>query len=312
MVSTMNSPDGRVKANAAIVPAGVSGAVSVYVTDTTDVILDIDGYFAPASSQTYQFYPLTPCRVVDTRSGNRPGTAALAGGRTRLLPILEQLRHSPAAPHGLFVQRHRACRSAGQPLDYLTVWPSGETQPMVSTLNNPHRHDRGQCGHRAGGQRATATSPSTPTTTHRPVIDINGYFAAAGTGRTVAVSGGALPRAGHAPEQWPALHGREDGERRGQRVRSAQQRRRPTSSTRPWCRRAPCRYLTLWPRRRNAAGGLDAERLRRLHHLEHGDRAHEQRLHRRLRRRADATDPGHLRLLRAVETSPMRALNSVA
>ena len=36
----MNSLDGRVKANAAIVPAGTSGAVSVYVTDTTDVIVD--------------------------------------------------------------------------------------------------------------------------------------------------------------------------------------------------------------------------------------------------------------------------------
>ena len=46
----MNSLDGRVKANAAIVPAGASGAVSVYVTDTTDVVLDIDGYFAPADS----------------------------------------------------------------------------------------------------------------------------------------------------------------------------------------------------------------------------------------------------------------------
>ncbi len=44
----MNSPDGRIKANAAIVPAGADGAVSVYVTDTTDVILDIDGYFTPA------------------------------------------------------------------------------------------------------------------------------------------------------------------------------------------------------------------------------------------------------------------------
>ena len=47
VVSTLNSLDGRIKANAAIVPAGTSGAVSVYVTNTTDVILDIDGYFAP-------------------------------------------------------------------------------------------------------------------------------------------------------------------------------------------------------------------------------------------------------------------------
>jgi hypothetical protein len=46
-VSTLNSFDGSIVANAAIVPAGASGAVSIYVTDRTQVILDIDGYFAP-------------------------------------------------------------------------------------------------------------------------------------------------------------------------------------------------------------------------------------------------------------------------
>ncbi len=47
-ISTMNSLDGRIKANAAIVPAGTNSSVSVYVTNTTDVVLDIDGYFAPS------------------------------------------------------------------------------------------------------------------------------------------------------------------------------------------------------------------------------------------------------------------------
>jgi len=47
LVSTLNSFDGSVVANAAIVPAGTNGAVSIYVTDRTQVILDINGYFAP-------------------------------------------------------------------------------------------------------------------------------------------------------------------------------------------------------------------------------------------------------------------------
>jgi hypothetical protein len=46
-VSTLNSYDGRVVANAAIVPAGTNGAISIYVTDPTDVLFDINGYFAP-------------------------------------------------------------------------------------------------------------------------------------------------------------------------------------------------------------------------------------------------------------------------
>ncbi|MBV9742822.1 MAG: hypothetical protein JO099_03595, partial [Acidobacteriia bacterium] len=68
-VSTVNSPDGRIKDNAAIVPAGTNGAVNVYATDATDVILDINGYFVPVGSNAgaLSFYPLTPCRVADTR-----------------------------------------------------------------------------------------------------------------------------------------------------------------------------------------------------------------------------------------------------
>lgn len=47
VVSTLNSFDGQVTANAAIVPAGAGGAVGAFVTNPTDLILDINGYFAP-------------------------------------------------------------------------------------------------------------------------------------------------------------------------------------------------------------------------------------------------------------------------
>ncbi|HXN48924.1 MAG TPA: hypothetical protein VN893_19895 [Bryobacteraceae bacterium] len=47
LVSTLNSFDRAVVANAAIVPARAGGAVDIFVTNPTHVILDIDGYFAP-------------------------------------------------------------------------------------------------------------------------------------------------------------------------------------------------------------------------------------------------------------------------
>ena len=66
-VSLMNSLDGRVKANAAIVPQGSDGSVNIFVTNTANVIVDIDGYFTAPAAGTLAFYPLPPCRVVDTR-----------------------------------------------------------------------------------------------------------------------------------------------------------------------------------------------------------------------------------------------------
>ena len=72
LASTLNSLDGRIKANAAIMPAGTSGEISVYATNTTNVIVDVNGYFAPVSGSTLAFYPLPPCRVADTRHSTYP------------------------------------------------------------------------------------------------------------------------------------------------------------------------------------------------------------------------------------------------
>ena len=147
MISTLNSPDGRVKANAAIVPAGTNGAVSVYATDTTDVVLDIDGYFVPASIPHWRSYPLTPCRVADTRW--TPGALAgpmLQARAERDFPCLE-LCNIPdnCARYSLnFTVVPQAT------LGYLSVWPTGQTQPLVSTLNDSTAWC-GQCGDCAGG-----------------------------------------------------------------------------------------------------------------------------------------------------------------
>ena len=86
---------GGVKANAAIVPAGTNGGVSVYVTDPSQVILDIDGYFMPAgTASALAFYPVTPCRVVDTRNASGAlGGPTLAAGTSRNFPLQSSSCH---------------------------------------------------------------------------------------------------------------------------------------------------------------------------------------------------------------------------
>jgi uncharacterized repeat protein (TIGR03803 family) len=177
-VSLMNSLDGRVKANAAIVPAGATnGSVSVYVTDTTNVVLDIDGYFTAPSDSTLAFYPLTPCRVVDTRNPNgNLGGPFLTGGQERDFSVLE----SSCIPSGISPSAYSFNVTAvphpsGQRLGYLSVWPAGQQQPVVSTLNNPTGTNVANGAIvPAGTSGAIAVYPTNDTDL---LIDINGYFA---------------------------------------------------------------------------------------------------------------------------------------
>src|SRR5271170_1098462 len=134
-VSTLNS-DGRIKANAAIVPAGViNGGVSVFVSDPTNVILDIDGYFVPAgTSSALVFYPVTPCRIADTRGPGGPlGGPFLSARTNRAFPVLSS---SCAIPSTAKAYSLNVTAVPHTTLNYLTIWPTGETQPNVSTLNS--------------------------------------------------------------------------------------------------------------------------------------------------------------------------------
>jgi len=175
-VSTLNSFDGRVKANAVIAPAGANGSVSVYATNSTDVLLDINGYFV-AGNNNLGFYPVRPCRVADTRTPAGPfGGPLMAGGQTRSFAIPNSSCGIPAAAQAYAL--NLTVVPAG-PLAFLTTWPAGQTQPSVSTLN-------------AFTGTVTANAAIVPaggggaisvfvTNTTDLIIDINGYFAAPGS-----------------------------------------------------------------------------------------------------------------------------------
>jgi hypothetical protein len=180
LISTLNSPDGRTKANAAIVPAGSSGAVNVYVTNTTNVVIDIDGYFQPASESTLQFYPLPTCRVLDTRNTDGSlGGPYLHGGQERDFPVQSSNCQIPSSAQA-YALNLTVVPYQGSQLSYLTVWPQGNPKPVASTLNNPTATIVANAAIvPAGTSGEIAVYPSNNT---QLVVDINGYFAPAGTG----------------------------------------------------------------------------------------------------------------------------------
>ena len=176
VVSTLNS-DGRIKANAAIVPAGTNGGVAVYVSDASQVILDISGYFVANNSSALAFYPLTPCRVVDTRLANGPLAGPyLNGGVARTFPIQSSSCNVPSTAQAYSLNFTAVPHSR---LSFLTTWPAGQAQPNVSTLNSPGVVAANAALVPAGSSGAISVYVSEDSDV---VIDTNGYFAPPATG----------------------------------------------------------------------------------------------------------------------------------
>ena len=177
-VSTLNSLDGRIKANAAIVPAGTGGAITLFANQPTDAIIDINGYFVPAiGNANLAFYPLTPCRIADTRLGT--GTfagPALAPSVSRSFPVLSSVCGIPANAQA-YALNLTAIPSTGT-LGFLSAWPAGLPQPGSSTLNAPTGAITANAAIVPAGAGGAITVIATHTTDM--IIDINGYFAPPG------------------------------------------------------------------------------------------------------------------------------------
>jgi hypothetical protein len=174
LVSTLNSWAGKVVANAALVPAGGNGSISVFVTDPADVILDINGHFGqPGWAGALSFYPLSPCRVADTRNDGVPfGGPEMEGGTARSFAIPASGCGVPSTAVAYSVN---VTVVPDGPLSYLTAWPAGLSRPLVSTLNS---WDGAVVANAAivpaGTNGAISIYVTNPT---HVILDIDGYFA---------------------------------------------------------------------------------------------------------------------------------------
>jgi hypothetical protein len=171
----LNSLDGRIKSNAAIVSSGTGGAISFYASDATQVILDINGYFVPNTTPgALAFYPVTPCRLVDTRNGTLVN-GAFGAGDIRTLPILSSLCNVPSTAQAYSLN---FVAVTSTPVGFLTAFPSGGARPVAATLNDPTGTIAANAAivpAGAGGNIDVYSSDGT-----QLVVDINGYFAPAG------------------------------------------------------------------------------------------------------------------------------------
>ena len=176
--SNLNFPLGDNRANGVAAPLNGSGALSIVYKAaagaTTNVILDITGYFVPGSAGMV-FYPLNPSRIMDTRTTINTGlTGVFHANVSRTLAVNGHWgvpTDAGAVTGNLTV--------AGQTgAGYVTMTPDPTTAPGTSTLNFPLADNRangvfGQVN--LAGHASFVYKAAAGTTTHL-ILDLSGYF----------------------------------------------------------------------------------------------------------------------------------------
>jgi hypothetical protein len=147
------------------------------------------------SPDALTFVAIAPCRLVDTR-----GTAAgfngdispfagpsIAAGGTPTFPVqssTEATANTMPAPCGVIPPVAEAYSlnltvipHAGGAVGYVTLWPTGETQPFVATVTDEQGSVVSNAAIIAAGTSGAVSLYNSGPATIDVVIDMNGYFA---------------------------------------------------------------------------------------------------------------------------------------
>ncbi|MFN8020112.1 MAG: intradiol ring-cleavage dioxygenase [Acidimicrobiales bacterium] len=155
-------------ANQVIVPVGADGSVRLFTQSGTHLVVDVAGWYTDSSASSGTsglFVPVSPYRVLDTRSGGVP-----AAGTTITL-LAAATGTAAAGRHGLAMN---VTATEATKAGYVTVWPDG-TRPTASNLN------LSAAGQTVANHAICATGSDggvrlfTQNGTHL-VVDVNGWF----------------------------------------------------------------------------------------------------------------------------------------
>ena len=135
--STLNPRQDAIVPNMTVVGVGGDGTISLY-NNTSDVHLtaDVMGYFGAVSAGSTgslgKLLPLTPNRLLDTRSGIGAPAARVNGGQTLALQVLGRGGVPESGVDAVVVNLLSIQPTTN---GWVTAWPSGSARPWTASLS---------------------------------------------------------------------------------------------------------------------------------------------------------------------------------
>lgn len=123
--STLNYRSGSAVSNTTTVALGANGQLCLEASTTTDVIVDVNGSFAPTGAA-----PFVPQRLADTRLGSR-----VQAGDVVEVQVIGQ----PGVPADATAAALHLTAVRGASRGNLVAWPCGTSQPVATSLNYDER-----------------------------------------------------------------------------------------------------------------------------------------------------------------------------
>jgi len=164
-VSSVNYQVSRLTLASVYSAVSSTGVFKVRSTQAVHVVVDVTGYFAPVSTNGLWYFPVTPHRFFDTRTGS----ALSATSRTFTI------RGVGSVPAAAKVISYAAALPKPSGTSELHVWPSGATPATTAGVFN-----LGLTGQTAGLVPIGTDDKirlSTKAATVHAAFDVDGYFA---------------------------------------------------------------------------------------------------------------------------------------
>ena len=132
LASSLNTQPGQTRPNLVVAKVGDNGAIDLYTycdqLGSVDLVADVVGYFHPGAGKVFG---VDPQRLFDSRTGQNTARGAFGSGEARSVQVTGQAGVPGDATSVVLNVTVTEPTFAG----FVTVWPTGGTMPLASTLN---------------------------------------------------------------------------------------------------------------------------------------------------------------------------------